>query len=95
MYSGVPTTVPTRVSVRVVERLLGLAAAHAEVEELHERQRAVRADDEDVLRLHVAVDDAERVRGFEAGEHLHRELDRLVGIETAHRGSTYERSVSP
>ena len=38
MYSGVPTTVPARVSVWSSVRWRRLAATHAEVEDLHERK---------------------------------------------------------
>ena len=79
----------------VVDAVARLAAAHAEVEELHERKAALAMHDEDVLRLHVSVDDPERVSGLEAREHLHGELDGLVGVEAAHPARSRSRSVSP
>ena len=57
--------------------------ADAEVDDLHEVGLAVLVDDEDVGRLHVAVDDAGRVGGLQGAEGLQGEMDGAHGLHAA------------
>ena len=80
MYSGVPIAMPglvQRGSMRPALR------ADAEVEHLDEVGLAVARDEEDVLGLEVAVDDAGRVRRRQRPADLDRDLAGAFGIEPA------------
>ena len=72
MYSGVPNTEPARVSrgPAAVAARRGCDLRDAEVDDLDEVGPALAIDEEHVLRLEVAVDDALVVRGAERARDL-------------------------
>jgi hypothetical protein len=94
MYSGVPNTEPARVSRGPSFGLApceGRDLRDAEVDDLHEVGAAVAVDEEDVLGLEIAVDDAlvvgraQRLRDLRGdldqraiGRQRRRQLDRLA-----------------
>ena len=55
----------------------------AEVEHLHDARAELVVGEEDVARLHVAMDDADRVRARDADARLRDDAQRELGAERA------------
>ena len=87
MYSGVPNTDAGARQSRPVAGApsTGCDLGDAEVDDLHEVGPAVAIDEEHVLGLEVAVDDALAVRGAERARDLRRDVDRTRRPGTARR----------
>ena len=90
MYSGVPKIIPVCVSARAAV-LVGVDdLGDAEVEHLDEVGPPLALDEVDVLRLHVAVDDAvARARRRSALGDLHQDRPRALPV---HRAGLLERA---
>jgi hypothetical protein len=68
MYSGVPRTVPTAVPSALARHGLSVATPHenlrdAEVHDLEKVRPVFAVENEDIVRLEIAMDDAVSVRG--------------------------------
>src|SRR5262249_33710382 len=83
MYCGVPRITPRRVIPSPLPPRLVRDLGEPEVEELDEVAVAAAVDEEHVVRLEVAVDDADRVRRGERVGHLRADVERALRSQRA------------